>query len=226
MAFIANCKKLPVNSLAQSSQTNRIKPLLVSQGDVLVEEHQDAHLVSCHVELMLGLGHLGLDVAKVGNPGGPRCLRSKMTWKIHHLVSFASFQSPFTGDFLSFPMVFLWLPMILPWKKQHFLWGFLSQPPWCLRVHAAAANRAFDLEWLRRRSGCWNHPRISRENVGSNSWNESGHFFQWSRKLQDHVQESGSTTAMMEHEKMPLKFEKKNKQMPVKAYGSEGHLLS
>ena len=160
MAFIANCKKLPVNSLAQSSQTNRIKPLLVSQGDVLVEEHQDAHLVSCHVELMLGLGHLGLDVAKVGNPGGPRCLRSKMTWKIHHLVSFASFQSPFTGDFLSFPMVFLWLPMILPWKKQHFLWGFLSQPPWCLRVHAAAANRAFDLEWLRRRSGCWNHPRI------------------------------------------------------------------
>ena len=73
MAFIANCKKLPVNSLAQSSQTasnpmeNHIKALLVSQGDVLVEEHQDAHLVSCHVEFMLGLGHLGLDVAKVGN---------------------------------------------------------------------------------------------------------------------------------------------------------------
>ena len=54
MAFIANCKKLPVNSLAQSSQTNRIKPLLVSQGDVLVEEHQDAHLISCD----LGSGEL------------------------------------------------------------------------------------------------------------------------------------------------------------------------
>ena len=27
---------------------------------------------------------------------------------------------------------------------------------------------------------------------------------------------------MMEHEKMHLKFEKKNKKMPVKAYGSEG----
>ena len=67
MAFIANCKKLPVNSLAQSSQTasDRIKPLLVRQGDVLVEEHQDAHLVSCHVEFMLGLGHLGLVSGKV-----------------------------------------------------------------------------------------------------------------------------------------------------------------
>ena len=30
---------------------------------------------------------------------------------------------------------------------------------------------------------------------------------------------------MMEHEKMHLKFQKKNKKMPVKAYGSEGHLL-
>ena len=39
----------------------RIKEaLLVSQGDVLIEEHQDAHLVSGHVEFMLGLGHLGL----------------------------------------------------------------------------------------------------------------------------------------------------------------------
>ena len=104
----------------------------------------------------------------------------------------------------------------VPWKRIHVCHVSFPHHPLFFRAAprgrltlGAAANRAFDLEWLRRRSGCWNHPRISRENVGSNSWNESGHFFQWSRKLQDHVQESGSTTAMMEHEKMHLKFEKK-----------------
>mmetsp|Transcript_61641 Transcript_61641/g.125145 ORF Transcript_61641/g.125145 Transcript_61641/m.125145 type:complete len:218 (-) Transcript_61641:1598-2251(-) len=40
------------------------RQVLIGPGGLLVEEHQDAHLVSCHVELMLGLGHLGLDVCE------------------------------------------------------------------------------------------------------------------------------------------------------------------
>mmetsp|Transcript_40714 Transcript_40714/g.88191 ORF Transcript_40714/g.88191 Transcript_40714/m.88191 type:complete len:216 (-) Transcript_40714:1600-2247(-) len=38
--------------------------VLVSQGDVLVEEHQDAHLISCDVQFMLRLWHLSLDVGE------------------------------------------------------------------------------------------------------------------------------------------------------------------
>ena len=91
MAFIANCKKLPVNSLAQSSQTasDRIKP------------HQTA---PCTSRWRAGWRASRCTSGKLSRwvhawswasgprfwqsseefLWGPRCLRSKMTWKIRH----------------------------------------------------------------------------------------------------------------------------------------------
>ena len=157
-----------VMSCRNQRNHGRIKEaLLVSQGDVLIEEHQDAHLVSGHVEFMLGLGHLGLVAeSSVLKQGGCCTLKQWCDWKIQRLVRFLpAFNLHFQAISRQFPLVCLWF---FPWQKHNPWWGFPS-----LDVCESMLRLPIELSTWRRR--CWNHPRISREKLGgSKSWNESG----------------------------------------------------